>query len=527
MRKAIAMLGLLGCLTLYAVAQNPSCGSLNDTAVHTPPQYSCSSPPCTVGGGSGQPLAPPSSVNDTYSDPQYSCTIKRMTTFGEQQSGQASHNFYSTTTSISAQDGFIQIIQDNSAKYIISLADGSLVVPISNFPTHSDPYFSDVNVTPWDRVTDYIFYHANGNVFYRDSINNGSPVSGCKPNCTVTSTALHTFSGFTNILVPDDENISQGNQYIWLIGTSSSGVNSSVAICYDFKNNIVVSSALTVGGQDSGSNPSWHKIQVFPSGKMFLTVGGGNTSLCGGGAGGQCIYNTDGSLYWAPPWTYSSHTGVGTDLSGHEVMIAVASGTDTLNACGQNSQGRYYALTVVDINAKSPLNCLIGGTGTGCVGTASCAGPWLQNWEISYEDSPNGWILLTICEDGCGGPGLPDIAGFDTVSPSRLVSTWSNSCGSVGANACWTTYSEEVILAKVDGSAIYRLAHHRSRDGENFFAVPVGTISVDGTYLVYNSDFDISNTGDSQYSDVYMIATGINTDPSQPAPPTGLQAIVQ
>jgi len=515
MRNLVIICGLLGALTVYAVAQNPSCGALNDTAVHTPQSYTCSAGSgCMQPGGSGSPppLVPPSAVNSTITDPQYGCTIKRMTTFGEQQSGQASHNYYSTFTSVSANDDFLMIFQDNAAAYIISVADGSLVVPIGNMPSSNNSYVS-TNVRPWDRSDGYRFYYTVNNQFVAEEINNGSPVSGCKPNCTLTQTVLYTFSNYSACAIPDQENVSQGNQYIWLVCTPSSGAANSVAVAYDFKNNVVLSSSLVVGAQNSGG---WHKIQVFPSGKMLLTGG----SLCNGT---ECIYNTDGTVYWQPPLTYSDHTGIGTDLSGHEVMITASSGVSSLNACGTQM---WSSLTVIDINAEKPLNCLIGGTGTGCVGSASCAGPYLDNWEISYEDTPNGWVLLTLCEDGCGGPALPGIGGFDNCSTSGAATCVSGGATDLESNwaSAWLPYDQEVILAKVDGSAIYRMAHHRSKDGENYWAIPVGTISYDADYIVFNSNWDISNTGDAQYADVYTIATGITTSSAAPSPPTNLQA---
>jgi len=57
---------------------------------------------------------------------------------------------------------------------------------------------------------------------------------------------------------------------------------------------------------------SCHKIQIFPSGKMLCTNCNGNNIT---------IYNTDGSVYWNPPYTATAHTEVGTDLQGREVMI--------------------------------------------------------------------------------------------------------------------------------------------------------------------------------------------------------------
>ncbi len=87
----------------------------------------------------------------------------------------------------------------------------------------------------------------------------------------------------------------------------------------------------------------------------------------------------------------------------------------------------------------------------------------------------------------------PDYSCF---FPQNLIGTWQT---------LWAPYFEELVLVKVDGSQIYRLGYTWSRSAENYWAVPRASISRDGKYLVFDSNFDISNTGSAQYSDVYLI----------------------
>jgi hypothetical protein len=341
---------------------------------------------------------------------------------------------------------------DNGRKAVVDVR-GSIIVPPDGMPA------SNTNVYPWDPVNPAVFYYTNTNQFLKGTIS-GSNVS---------TAALHTFSGYSACTIPDQEDLSDDGSKIWLICTPSGGsASQNVAVLYNLSTDTVVSNSLVVGAKEAG----WHKIQIFPSGKMFLTG-----TLCNGT---QCIYNTDGTLYWQPPFTYSGHSDVGTDLEGREVLISTASGTASLNACGSEM---WSSMTVVDINAKAPVNCLIGAP----------PNPKIPSWEISYRDGANSatgkWVLLSMFDQGT----CPDYSCF---YPQNLISSWQSR---------WGPYYEELVLVKVDGSQTYRLAYTWSRSAENYWAVPRASISRDGRYLVFDSNFDISNTGFAQYTDVYLI----------------------
>ncbi len=413
------------------------CGQLGDQSVHIPPNYNLFVPP--IKGGS-------------YVDPQYGCTVVRLTG-GPSEFGVPAHHYYGTLSSFSADDSKIMLFLDNGSPAIVDTS-GNVVVSASNMPA------SNTNNYPWDPFNPAVFYYTNGNQFFKGTLSGN----------TVAGTSLHTFTGFSSCMIPDQEDVTDDGTKIWLVCTPSGGSTSqNVAVLYSLGTDSVISSKLVVGAQEGG----WHKIQIFPSGKMFLTGG----SLCNGT---QCIYNTDGTLYWQPPYNASAHSEVGTDLQGREVLISTANGVDSLNACGAE---KWSSLTVVDINAKVPVNCLIGAP----------PNPKIPAWEISYRDSANSttgkWVLLSMFDQGS----CPDYSCF---FPQDLISTWQT---------LWAPYFEELVLVKVDGSQVYRLGYTWSRSAENYWAIPRASISRDGKYLVFDSNFDISNTGFSQYTDVYLI----------------------
>jgi hypothetical protein len=413
------------------------CGKLGDGLIHIPLNYNLFSPPAK-----GQ----------SYVDPQYGCTVVRLTG-GVSEFGVAAHHYYGTLTSFSADDSKIMLFLDNGSPAVVD-ASGNVVVPVNNMPA------ANTNNYPWDPFNPAVFYYTNANQFIKGTISGN----------TVAATALHTFTGYSSCMIPEQEDVTDDGTKIWLICTPSGGSTSqNVAVLYNLATDTVISNGLVVGAQEGG----WHKIQIFPSGKMFLTGG----SLCNGT---QCIYNTDGTLYWQPPYAYSSHGDVGTDLQGREVLITSASGVDSLNACGAE---KWSSLTVLDINTKAPVNCLIGAP----------PNPKIPAWEISYRDSANSstgkWVLLSMFDQGT----CPDYSCF---FPQDLISTWQT---------LWAPYFEELVLVKVDGSQIYRLGYTWSRSAENYWAIPRASISRDGKYLVFDSNFNISNTGFAQYTDVYLV----------------------
>jgi hypothetical protein len=407
----------------------PRCGQPDDGLIHVPLDYLI-------------PLAPPAGVGQTLVDPQYGCTVTKLTTFGEFEAGEASHHNYSTITPFNADDSKVMLLLDDASTLIVD-TQGNVVVPIDSMPA------TNTNDTPWDPHDPAVFYFTNDNQFLKGTISGGA----------VTTSVLHEFTDYISVEAPDQEDLSDDGCKYWLVGTPSDG-GSPVGILYNLCIDTVISQDLVVGVKDSDTG--WHKIQIFPSGKMLMTW---NSEGPDTGQGTE-IYNTDGTLDWHV-FDSSAHADVGTDLQGREVLLQSAGEATSLNGCTDP----YFSITVIDINLRAPTNCLLDG---------------IPPWHVSYRDSPKGWVLLSMFDNGA----CPDFSCF------VLPLDWAS---------IWPLYGEELLLVKVDGSAAYRLAHHRSRSAENYFAEPRAAISRDGKYILWDSNFAISNTGDQQYSDVYLI----------------------
>src|SRR5260370_583957 len=145
------------------------CGQLGDQSVHIPPNYNLFVPP--IKGGS-------------YVDPQYGCTVVRLTG-GPSEFGVPAHHYYGTLSSFSADDSKIMLFLDNGSPAIVDTSS-NVVVSASNMPA------SNTNNYPWDPFNPAVFYYTNGNQFFKGTLSGN----------TVAGASLHTFTGFSSCMIP-------------------------------------------------------------------------------------------------------------------------------------------------------------------------------------------------------------------------------------------------------------------------------------------------------------------------------------
>jgi len=73
-------------------------------------------------------------------------------------------------------------------------------------------------------------------------------------------------------------------------------------------------------------------------------------------------------------------------------------------------------------------------------------------------------------------------------------------------NGAWPTYTNEILQVRLDGSAVRRLAHHRSRPLNGYNYTPRPSVSRDGTKMVFSSNFGMQQSGyPTEYADAYLI----------------------
>jgi hypothetical protein len=398
------------------------CGVADDGLAHPPPRFNHFTPP---------------NRGESYTDPQYGCAVVRLTD-AKLQFRLAVHHQYSTISAVNQNDTRVMLITEWGQGTIVDMA-GNVVVEPRDFPA------INAGNVPWAIQPPDAFYYTRGNTLYRGLISGHA----------VKSTALHVFTEYPTVMIPDEEDLSEDGDHLWLVGEKE-------AFLYTISTG-TPGPRVNIGAKDSDCG--WHKIQITPSNKMLITW-----SCNGMPAGrGQEIYNRDGTPDWHM-FDNSLHTDVGRDLSRNEIAIVDRIPDTYKDACPSGG-----GADVIRLDPPHLISCLVD-----------------LNWassHISYRDSSQGWVAISLFD--------PETCpAYSCFTPQHLESEWASQ---------WRHFYEEVVLVKIDGSAVVRLAHHRSRSAEYYWAQSRAAISRDGRYVIFDSNMDLQNTGLNNYSDVYMI----------------------
>lgn len=199
--------------------------------------------------------------------------------------------------------------------------------------------------------------------------------------------------------------------------------------------------------------------------------------------------------------TFGGHSDSGLDLDGEEIIVLDNSGAqdycaDTDGPC---PPGCSPGIEKVKIQTGE-RTCLIT-----WAHAAPSGGPWFgKSVHVSINnDDGHPWALISTNDFP------PDIATPSTRSlnpPAEWEDLWGN-------------YFNELLIVRLDGGNLHRLAHHRSRDVPNrYWQLPRASLSRDGRHVLFDSNFAQQN-GVPDYTDVYLIDTLL--PPVPPPPPCG------
>jgi hypothetical protein len=440
---------LLCCFaTVFATAQSSIlCGKLNDGVVYLPPNWDSFTPP-----GAGQ----------TYVDPVFGCPVKRLTNSStDDTTWDGKHlsfmHYYSTFTPINATDTMLFIISDDGNWRIKDL-NGNTVVPESNTPV-----FAGHPV--WDASNGSLFYYASYNILY----------SGTVTGNTIQPTKLHTFNEYSSINSMDSADLSQDGDHIALVGQNAD--NTMDVFVWSLSQQVKTSVYTTTCTVNVNC---LHKIQLTAD----------NLLAIGFKYDGPDPEN--GNRLWTGSTLIhlqnnTNHFDTGYDLAGNSVFIAMNNWltvSNLVNPCPST-----WGMDV------RPLSSMIAGDAT--VPADICLLDRLQNWHVSYRGGvTQPWVLLSFFDSRPQGP------EFYSSDPNYQVPP---------TQSTWYLYEDEIVMAKVDASAVYRLAHARSRSSEGYFAEPRAALSRDGKYIVFTSNMAYPNGCPAnmhvpgQCLDVYLI----------------------
>ena len=384
----------------------------------------------------------PPGKGQSYTDPVFGCTITRITDAIAMGWQQGKH-WYSTVTPFNANDTYLMLTPSGSPTIVDS--HGNTVVSQANFPAMNYTF------AVWDTMNPNVFYYTSGNRFIKGTI------AGTPPNATVTPTVLAMFSQYSSVTIPDDEDLSDDGLHIWL--TSGAGTDSSGDI---FLVTLSAGNGAATGATASTtlSNISYHKLQIAANNGVSIESSGPRT-----------IYNPDGTSF-VPGGGGGNHTDWGHDDSSLMVAASLWYAGTAQNGCPSN-----WGIGLLDLTTNAVRLCLNDG---------------MQNvanaWHISARDvQSQHWITWS--------------ADDSNTCPSSSTYCFNNPTNTSG----WSLYTAEIDLFTSTGT-IVRLAHHRSRTDENYWAQTRAILSRDGKYVVYDSNYNQSNTSaGSNYVDVYLI----------------------
>jgi hypothetical protein len=317
----------------------------------------------------------------------------------------------------------------------------------------------------WDASDGNVFYYASRNSLYKAGIG----------GTLVKSTVLHSFNEYKDIVSPDAADLSQDGDHMALVGQNAN--NTMEVFVWSLHNQTktsVYTTSCAIGGDINGAaQPGCvHKLQLTADNLVTIQFLGDGDSA----EQGLRLWNGTRPVHLQDK---TDHYDTGYDLTAKSVFIAENNSSTLPGLSHPCASG--WGLDVRQLGNLQSALCLLDRP------------PY---WHVSYRGGPSQpWVALSFFDDRKQGPEL-----FST-NPKYEAPSAAN----------WKLYEDEVVLAKIDGSSIYRLAHARSRSSENYWAQPHAAISRDGKYVVFTSNMAFPNGCQvnmhvaNECSDVYLI----------------------
>jgi len=424
------------------------CGQLDDGQVHPPTNYTSFTPP--VKGG-------------TYVDPDFGCTVKRVSDavndFGPTT---GVHHGYATLSPFNANDTLLSLYVENGPGWYIADMNGGIVVPPANMVGNDS--------VQWDASNPYVYWNTSGTQLLQATINYSTSCASAH-NCTVTAQVWHDFAADGYIAIENRQTggspVSYDGDHVALAGMKAGSSTFDYFFVWKLSTN-------AVNYQPSGGGTAvWHPSGVTSMHGFLIT---GNNSI----EVDLSSTNYNNEFIWDGTNAYkyqvsTVHIDFGLDLSGNDISL-IDRNADTVDGC-PNGGG-----SDVQKNWTTTMSY-------------SC---WFdKNWRdshISYQGGPKQpWGVWSAFHD----------PNFDNIYNIPPESDWQT---------VWPQWAGEVVVARVDANnnpaSVYRLAHHRSHPAylSQFWRQPHASISRSGKYVMFDSDMGSTNSaGGNGYTDAYII----------------------
>ena len=430
-------------------AETPICGHLDDEKIHIPPDWTTFTPPKT---------------GESYIDPVFGCSVRRLTDASSDETlPDGKHpsfmHYYSTFTPVNAADTMVLINAINGTWRIKSM-DGKIVIPPNKMPPMNDGH------PVWDSSDGSVFYYVRGKDLYRATVMEGS----------VKSAVLHTFDEYRGIGTPDAADLSQDGDHIAIVGQNpDKTMDVFVWSLHSHVKTSIYRTVCTIGNWDVTATPQpgcVHKLLLTANNLLAIAFADD------GSAAEQGLRLWDGTKL-VHLQDVTNHADTGYDLAGNSIFIATNNSSTLAGLANPCPSG--WGLDVRQQDHLSAAVCLLDKQ---------------PSWHVSYRGSARQpWVAISFFDTRKQGP------EFYSKNENYREPSASN----------WMLYEDEVVLGRVDGSAVYRLAQARSRSAESYWAQPHAAISRDGKYVIFGSNMAYPNGCPAKMyvpnecTDVYLI----------------------
>lgn len=405
---------------------DPTCGRLDDGKPHLPPDWNTLDPPRS---------------GHSYIDPVFGCKVVRLSDGrGWETTADGKHlsfmNYYSTLSAMNAADSMVMILSDNG-EWRIKGVEGDLIVAPTKMPKMNDGH------PVWDAFDGNAFYFAAGNSLDKGTVTGNS----------VKVAPLHTFKEYHGIGSPDAADVSQDGDHIVLAGQNA---ESTVDVFVWSLSKQVKTSTYTTkckvnewGVTQTPQPACVHKVLLTPDNRLLIDFADDGSGAEQGARlwdGSKLIHIQD----------RTNHLDTGLNLRGSPVFIATNNAV-TLSGVRSPCSDQWG----LDIRYLDDM------------GSAICLLDKHPPLHVSYRGSKSQpWAAISFFDDRKAGPELfASNPGFQAPSQNN-----------------WQVYEDEIMLARIDGRATYRLAQARSRSAEGYWDQPHAAISRDGKYVVFTSN---------------------------------------
>src|SRR5690349_7932898 len=426
----------------------PLCGRPNDSKIHIPPDWSSFSP---------------HAIGQSYIDPVFGCSVKRLTNGStEEVLADGAHlafmNYYSTLSPINATDTLILIYSNNGAWRITDM-DGKVVVVANRMPGMNNGH------PVWDAFQGNVFYYALGSSLYKAILSGNS----------VKSMELQRFKEYKGIVSPDASDLSQDGDHIALVGQNANSTMDVFVWSLSKKTKTsTYTTACKLGDTITTTQQPGcvHKLLLTADNRLSIQFAGDGS----GQEEGVRLWNGSELIHLQDA---TNHYDTGYDLNGNPIFIAV-NNSRTLHTL-KNACAGGWGLEIRQQNSLASAACLLDKE---------------PAWHVSYRGGASQpWAAISFFDDRKPGP---ELFGDDKNVQEPSSSNWQ-------------LYEDEVLLARVGGEAVYRLAHARSRSAEDYWSQPHAAISRDGKYVAFTSNMGFPNGCSekvhvkNECTDVYLI----------------------